>query len=89
MKKFVIISSNLGFVIQHLTLQDIENLNCIVAVYDNEDECKAGLKRAKELEVAIRPMWLAALQHANKLESLMLDAVYAIAKPLAKESEPG
>lgn len=81
----LIISTTSGFQLYSTFEEHVANVeHRIVAVYDNQTDAEAGLARAKALEETIRPLWLAALAHANKLESLMLDAVWAAAKPLAK-----
>lgn len=89
MKNFLIVSCNAaGFKV--IAAEDFDESNqIVVAEYDDKVEAEAGLARSKALEVTIRPLWLAALAHANKLESLMLDAVWTAAKPLANEGEPG
>lgn len=89
-EKVLIISTSVGFQLYATLEEHVANVDhIIVAVYDNQNDAEAGLKRAKELEETIRPLWLAALAHANKLESLMLDAVWTAAKPLANEGQPG
>jgi hypothetical protein len=86
--KTLIIASGEGFkLLQTDSVNEVKQP--VVAVYDDKVEAEAGLARAKALEETIRPLWLAALAHANKLESLMLDAVWAAAKPLANPDAAG
>lgn len=86
---FAIVSAKAaGFKVIDFNDFDCDN-EVVVALYEEKADAEAGLARAKALEETIRPLWLAALAHANKLESLMLDAVWATAKPLAKADTAG
>lgn len=88
--KTLIIATGEGFKLWQTLEEQVANCEySVVAIYDDLIDAEAGLARAKQLEEKIRPLWLAALAHANKLESLMLDAVWEAAKPLANEGQPG
>ena len=57
-----------------------ESSDMVVATYQNAVHCKQQLAAAQKLEKQLRPMWQAALEHAKRLEIIMTDAVYAIAR---------
>ena len=70
--KVLIVSTSIGFELQTCEDEDVEHLGNIVAVYNNEEDAEAGLKRAKELEKKLRPMWQAAIEHEARVREMML-----------------
>ena len=86
----LIISTDEGFKLWPTLEEHVANCEYpIVAIYDNDVDAEAGLKRAKELEKELRPIWQAAIEHERRVKEMMLDLVWKAAKPLANQSEPG
>lgn len=52
----------------------------IVTIHPNHTILKMRMEKAKDVEKQMRPYWQAAIEHSMRLEMMMKDAVYAIAR---------
>lgn len=82
-KIICIVSTSEGFKIAQLTGEELDGCNNLVATHPSLASALSGLERAKNLEKKMRPMWQAAIEHERRVRNIMMDAVYATAKPLA------
>jgi hypothetical protein len=50
-------------------------------VYQGTKEaCTTQMAEAKQVEKDLRPMWQAAIEHAQRVENIMLETVYSVAR---------
>jgi hypothetical protein len=83
--KYYIISTPEQFLVETEKNFDCYDHFTIVAEHATKDEAEAALNRAQELEKLLRPGWMAAIEHTERLRNMMLQAVWSAAKPIGQE----